>query len=77
MECKQKQRVMKKVTVRFTVNENDNIYFATSHKHKADFCEENGFTVSKDYDITRTSIGERNAAYKRGNGVWCIVQEQW
>ncbi len=66
---------MKKVTVRFTVMTNDNIYFATSHKAKASFCKENDFVISRDFDIKATSITEQNTAEKCGRGVYCILEK--
>jgi hypothetical protein len=65
---------MNKVTVRFTVMTNNNIYWATSLKSAVWFCNQNDMVIDKDLYIT-ASITERNTAEKCGRGIYCILDK--
>ena len=63
---------MKKVTVRFTVSTNNNIYWATSMKAMIAFCTQHDFSIMRD-DYMTPSITDQNKAEKCGRGVYCIL----
>ena len=63
---------MKKVSVRFTVSTNNNVYFATSLKAAVSFCNAHDLVIQNDRTHT-PSITERNTAEKCGRGVFCIL----
>ena len=50
---------MKKVTVRFTVMTNNNVYWATSLKAAVSFCKANDFVINRDWYMT-PSITDQN-----------------
>ena len=60
---------MKNLTIRFTVMNNNNIYFATSLKAAVVFCNKNRFHLNfEGEDITPNFT-------KCGPGVYCILDE--
>lgn len=67
-----KRQIVKNVTIKFTVKENDSYYFATTEAAKDAFCRDNQLTVASSWGIPYPKDSDINLSEKLGRGIWCV-----